>query len=163
MESGGSLYQDMDRMVAMETAVRTWARWVDSNIGTTKTRVFFQSFSPTHYMYTPPYLLTFIDIMGCQNMPHVVFGYTPPWCVRCLDIAYMGLEYASWNVWISPPWGVLCLDITYMGCQNRPHGVFGYYLHGLFGFTFSICNNLPFYFQIKKKKKIIVVPKYQKI
>lgn len=51
MESGGSLYQDMDRMVAMETAVRTWARWVDSNIDTTKTRVFFQSFSPTHYEY----------------------------------------------------------------------------------------------------------------
>ncbi|KAI3811529.1 hypothetical protein L1987_21253 [Smallanthus sonchifolius] len=49
MESGGSLYQDMDRMVAMETAVRTWGRWVDSNIDTTKTRVFFQSFSPTHY------------------------------------------------------------------------------------------------------------------
>ncbi|KAF5804635.1 putative PMR5 domain, PC-Esterase, trichome birefringence-like 45/PMR5 [Helianthus annuus] len=50
MESGGSLYQDMDRMVAMETAVRTWGRWVDSNIDTSKTRVFFQSFSPTHYI-----------------------------------------------------------------------------------------------------------------
>ncbi|XP_076935875.1 protein PMR5-like [Bidens hawaiensis] len=50
MESGGSQYQDMDRMVAMETAVRTWGRWVDSNIDTTRTRVFFRSFSPTHYI-----------------------------------------------------------------------------------------------------------------
>lgn len=49
MESGGSYYQDMDRLVALEKGLRTWARWVDSNIDPTRTSVFFQSISPTHY------------------------------------------------------------------------------------------------------------------
>lgn len=49
MESGGSYYQDMDRLAAMEKGMRTWADWVDKNIDVTKTRVFFQAISPTHY------------------------------------------------------------------------------------------------------------------
>ncbi|GAV66596.1 PC-Esterase domain-containing protein/PMR5N domain-containing protein [Cephalotus follicularis] len=49
MESGGSYYQDMDRLVALEEGLRTWANWVDTNIDRTRTRVFFQSISPTHY------------------------------------------------------------------------------------------------------------------
>ncbi|PIN24386.1 hypothetical protein CDL12_02919 [Handroanthus impetiginosus] len=49
MEAGGTLYQDMDRYMAMERGMRTWAKWVDSNIDTSKTRVFFQGISPTHY------------------------------------------------------------------------------------------------------------------
>ncbi|CAN6573048.1 unnamed protein product [Malus baccata var. baccata] len=32
----------MDRMVAYETALRTWARWVDSSVDFNKTQVFFQ-------------------------------------------------------------------------------------------------------------------------
>lgn len=49
MESGGSLYRDMDRLVALELGLRTWARWIDTNIDRTRTRVFFQGISPTHY------------------------------------------------------------------------------------------------------------------
>ncbi|XP_052187884.1 protein PMR5 [Diospyros lotus] len=49
MESGGSLYQDMDRLVALESGMRTWARWVDTNVDTSRTVVFFQAISPTHY------------------------------------------------------------------------------------------------------------------
>ncbi|KAF8397267.1 hypothetical protein HHK36_016177 [Tetracentron sinense] len=49
MESGGSFYQDMDRLVAFQRGLSTWSRWVDSNIDRTKTRVFFQAISPTHY------------------------------------------------------------------------------------------------------------------
>ncbi|XP_058182295.1 protein PMR5-like [Rhododendron vialii] len=49
MESGGSFYQDMDRLVALERGLRTWARWVDANVDYSRTRVFFQSISPTHY------------------------------------------------------------------------------------------------------------------
>lgn len=45
----GTLYQDMDRLVAFEKGLRTWARWVDTNVDRTRTRVFFQSTSPTHY------------------------------------------------------------------------------------------------------------------
>ncbi|EEF36005.1 protein PMR5 [Ricinus communis] len=49
MESGGTYYQDMDRLVALEKALRTWANWIDSNIDTSATTLFFQSISPTHY------------------------------------------------------------------------------------------------------------------
>ncbi|KAL6571129.1 hypothetical protein OROHE_002772 [Orobanche hederae] len=49
MQADGSLYHDMDRLVALERALRTWAKWVDTNIDTTRSRVFFQGFSPTHY------------------------------------------------------------------------------------------------------------------
>lgn len=49
MESGGKYYQDMDRLVALDKGLRTWANWVDTNIDSTKTRVFFMSMSPTHY------------------------------------------------------------------------------------------------------------------
>ncbi|KAG6607318.1 Protein PMR5, partial [Cucurbita argyrosperma subsp. sororia] len=49
IESGGSYYQDMDRLAAMEKGLRTWADWVDKNIDVTTTRVFFQAISPTHY------------------------------------------------------------------------------------------------------------------
>ncbi|KAK2988768.1 hypothetical protein RJ640_025927, partial [Escallonia rubra] len=49
MDSGGTMYQDMDRLAAIERGLSTWARWVDSNIDPSRTRVFFQSISPTHY------------------------------------------------------------------------------------------------------------------
>ncbi|KAL9238683.1 hypothetical protein vseg_013073 [Gypsophila vaccaria] len=49
METRGMWYQDMDRLSAMDHGLKTWAKWIDSNIDATKTRVFFQSISPTHY------------------------------------------------------------------------------------------------------------------
>lgn len=49
MESDGAVYQDMDRLVAFERGMRTWAHWVDANIDPMKTTVFFQGISPTHY------------------------------------------------------------------------------------------------------------------
>ncbi|XP_057953607.1 protein PMR5 [Malania oleifera] len=49
IEYGGKFYQDMDRLAAFERGLKTWAAWVDSNIDTTRTRLFFQSISPTHY------------------------------------------------------------------------------------------------------------------
>ncbi|XP_010685528.2 protein PMR5 [Beta vulgaris subsp. vulgaris] len=48
MESGGILYKDMDRLTALNQGLTTWARWVDTNVDITRTRVFFQSISPTH-------------------------------------------------------------------------------------------------------------------
>ncbi|KAL1558681.1 Protein pmr5 [Salvia divinorum] len=49
MEAGGTMYQDMDRSVALDRGLRAWARWIDSSIDTSRTRVFFQGISPTHY------------------------------------------------------------------------------------------------------------------
>lgn len=49
MELGGMIYQDMDRLTAFDTGLKTWAKWVDTNVDRTRTSVFFQSISPTHY------------------------------------------------------------------------------------------------------------------
>ncbi|CAN1201092.1 Protein PMR5 [Linum perenne] len=49
METGGNYYKDMDRLTAMDRAIRTWGNWVDNNIDHSTTRVFFLSTSPTHY------------------------------------------------------------------------------------------------------------------
>ncbi|KAF3968395.1 hypothetical protein ACB098_08G022900 [Castanea mollissima] len=48
MESGGKYYQDMDRLAALEKGLRTWAHWVENNVDSSRTRVFFLSISPTH-------------------------------------------------------------------------------------------------------------------
>ncbi|XP_021804321.1 protein trichome birefringence-like 43, partial [Prunus avium] len=44
----GRTYKDMDRMVAYERALRTWATWVDFNVDSRKTQVFLQGVSPDH-------------------------------------------------------------------------------------------------------------------
>jgi len=38
----------MDRLVAYEKGLKTWAKWVDGNVDITKTKVFFQGISPDH-------------------------------------------------------------------------------------------------------------------
>ncbi|EEF36492.1 conserved hypothetical protein [Ricinus communis] len=48
IQEGNSIYQDMDRLVAYEKALSTWAEWVDTNVNPTKTIVFFQGVSPDH-------------------------------------------------------------------------------------------------------------------
>lgn len=49
IELGGQLYRDMDRVVAFEKALHTWATWVDTNIDPSITSIFFQGISPSHY------------------------------------------------------------------------------------------------------------------
>ncbi|MED6136047.1 hypothetical protein PIB30_052354 [Stylosanthes scabra] len=48
IQVGNRTYKDMDRLVAYTTALKTWAKWIDDNVDTTKTRVFFQGVSPDH-------------------------------------------------------------------------------------------------------------------
>ena len=51
MGESGRLYEDMDRTVAFQRDLTTWANWVDLNVDPARTSVFFQSMSPTHYRY----------------------------------------------------------------------------------------------------------------
>ena len=48
IQEGKRLRRDMDRLAAYEEALKTWARWVDTNVDPEKTKVFFQGISPDH-------------------------------------------------------------------------------------------------------------------
>ncbi|KAI3498693.1 hypothetical protein L1887_34471 [Cichorium endivia] len=50
IQDGSTISKDMDRLAAYYKGMSTWGRWVDLNIDPTKTKVFFQGISPTHYM-----------------------------------------------------------------------------------------------------------------
>ena len=41
--------KNMDRLEAYNKGLTTWANWVDQNVDPSKTKVFFQGISPTHY------------------------------------------------------------------------------------------------------------------
>ncbi|KAL0926310.1 hypothetical protein M5K25_002526 [Dendrobium thyrsiflorum] len=47
-KDGSTEYDEVDRPVAYERVLRTWAKWVDENLDTKKTMIFFMSMSPLH-------------------------------------------------------------------------------------------------------------------
>ncbi|KAK6150000.1 hypothetical protein DH2020_017525 [Rehmannia glutinosa] len=49
IQDGSKISKDMNRLMAFYKGLTTWARWVDQNVDPTKTKVFFQGISPTHY------------------------------------------------------------------------------------------------------------------
>ncbi|KAM7274547.1 hypothetical protein ACFE04_016413 [Oxalis oulophora] len=49
MEDDNKMYKDMNRVVAYYKGLTTWAQWVDRFVDPSKTKVFFQGPSPTHY------------------------------------------------------------------------------------------------------------------
>ncbi|KAL0399500.1 UNVERIFIED_CONTAM: protein trichome birefringence-like 41 [Sesamum radiatum] len=75
IEVGGKLYKDMDRVVAFEKALTTWAKWVDTNVDPANTKVFFQGISPSHYngsMWNEP------RAKSCVGQREPVAGSTYP-------------------------------------------------------------------------------------
>ncbi|KHN19645.1 hypothetical protein glysoja_042542 [Glycine soja] len=48
IQVGNRTVRDMNRLVAYEIALNTWAKWIDYNIDPTRTRVLFQGVSPDH-------------------------------------------------------------------------------------------------------------------
>ncbi|KAJ6693564.1 hypothetical protein OIU85_004347 [Salix viminalis] len=49
IQEGKTLYKDMNRLIAFYKGLTTWARWVNRNVDPSRTKVFFQDISPTHY------------------------------------------------------------------------------------------------------------------
>ncbi|KAL2930835.1 Protein trichome birefringence-like 38 [Bienertia sinuspersici] len=49
IQDGPKVSKDMNRLDAFYKGLTTWAKWVDENVNPSKTRVFFQGISPTHY------------------------------------------------------------------------------------------------------------------
>ncbi|KAJ6702902.1 PROTEIN TRICHOME BIREFRINGENCE-LIKE 38 [Salix viminalis] len=49
VQQGRFILKDMDRMVAFRKGLTTWAKWVDSDVDASKTKVIFQGISPFHY------------------------------------------------------------------------------------------------------------------
>lgn len=49
VQSGSTISKDMNRLDAYYKGMSTWGRWVDMNVNPSKTKVFFQGISPTHY------------------------------------------------------------------------------------------------------------------
>ncbi|XP_047327611.1 protein trichome birefringence-like 38 [Impatiens glandulifera] len=49
VQDGSSVTKDMDRLTAFSKGLTTWGKWVDQNVDPSKTKVFFQGISPTHY------------------------------------------------------------------------------------------------------------------
>ncbi|GFP79716.1 protein trichome birefringence-like 38 [Phtheirospermum japonicum] len=49
IQYGSTITKDMDRLVAFEKGLTTWATWVDQNVDPSKTKVLFQGISPNHY------------------------------------------------------------------------------------------------------------------
>ncbi|KAL5715962.1 Protein trichome birefringence-like 39 [Ranunculus cassubicifolius] len=49
IQDGNSVVKDMNRLIAFYKGLTTWGRWVDRYVDPSKTKVFFQGISPTHY------------------------------------------------------------------------------------------------------------------
>ncbi|XP_010273484.1 PREDICTED: protein trichome birefringence-like 41 [Nelumbo nucifera] len=75
IQVGNRIYRDIDRLLAFEKALITWAGWVDDNVDPTKSLVFFQGISPSHYNgsgWNEP------SVKSCHGQTQPVNGSTYP-------------------------------------------------------------------------------------
>ena len=48
-QEGNYVHPRLKMLEAYKRALKTWAKWVDNNIDTNRTRVFFRGYSVTHF------------------------------------------------------------------------------------------------------------------
>ncbi|KAL3503078.1 hypothetical protein ACH5RR_037527 [Cinchona calisaya] len=72
---GEKILKDIDRTFALKWALSTWARWVNSDIDPSKTRVFFQGVSPAHYN---GYEWNQPQVRNCGNQTEPILGSQYP-------------------------------------------------------------------------------------
>lgn len=48
-DEGSVEFDEIERTVAYERVIRTWANWVEENVDAKVTSVFFMSMSPLHF------------------------------------------------------------------------------------------------------------------
>lgn len=48
-QEGNHVYSKLEVAEAYKRALNTWAQWVDANINSTTTRVFFRGYSASHF------------------------------------------------------------------------------------------------------------------
>ncbi|XP_075099217.1 protein trichome birefringence-like 41 [Nicotiana tabacum] len=111
IEVGGKISKDMDRVEAFRAGLNTWAKWVETDVDTNKTKVFFQGASPAHYHgsdWNEP------NVNNCLNETSPVNGSTYP---SGLPVAVEIVKQVLSN--ISKP--VFLLDITKLS-QLRKDG-----------------------------------------
>lgn len=48
-QEGEVVYESLPVMVAFEKAMKTWASWIDRNVDSKRTKIFFCSYSPSHF------------------------------------------------------------------------------------------------------------------
>ncbi|XP_019158820.1 PREDICTED: protein trichome birefringence-like 41 [Ipomoea nil] len=49
IEDGNKIVKDMDRVAAFQASLKTWTKWVETQVDHNKTKVFFQAVSTSHY------------------------------------------------------------------------------------------------------------------
>ncbi|CAN4102201.1 unnamed protein product [Withania somnifera] len=114
MDLGGKLYQDMDRQVALERGLRTWARWVDANIDKSRTRLFFQGISPTHYNPSD-----WTTVVSTASSARSCYGETVPMTGMVYPGTYpdqMRVLKAVMSDMNNPPF---LLDITFLSAMRK--------------------------------------------
>lgn len=48
-QEGSHVHPHLDASIAYRRAIKTWATWVDSNVNSHETQVFFRTYEPSHY------------------------------------------------------------------------------------------------------------------
>lgn len=54
-QEGNRVYSELNVHDAYRRALNTWAKWVDSNVNSKKTTVFFRGYSASHFRSAEPF------------------------------------------------------------------------------------------------------------